>query len=397
MADTWPGGVGDGAAVGARSLDIDEPQVLVLYPDERPGYQWHHRVLMLRLENSSWVVWTPDNDLYVDDLSYYQFVSVVRNSPFPNDVALYAYIFQQPPGSFLSLARTRAREVGRLLGADVDDREDCLWVVAEQLHAKFGEEVPDAAILDPAQVVTKRTRGIWDTNGEEVVIEYVKRADLDDFKQKQAGGGDLRVLSITRDRGGKRHKDYREAVNELEETEFKDFPHEGTRVVKEYLESIRDGAGNLTSYHAEFIRVSGLAENSAIAHDHKALTQALHYGLTYDQMNIANSAMAEQVVRRLIQHELAVERDPRHPDYGGLGLLLSGTTTATGSAEVSKFRAWLSTRQQQQAATLKQARLLREEKASESKRKKGDGKGKKGNQQQQKTGASGDTAGAENG
>ena len=180
---------------------------------------------MLRLENSSWVVWTPDNDLFVDDPSCYQFVSVVRNSPFPNDVVLFAYIFQQPLGTLLTLARTRALEVGRLLGADVDDREDCLWMVGEQLHAKFGEEVPDTAILDPAQVGTKRTRGVWDRNGEEVMIEYVKRADFDDLRQKQAGGGDLRVLSITCDRGGKRHEDFREAVDELEEMEFKEFPH----------------------------------------------------------------------------------------------------------------------------------------------------------------------------
>ena len=55
-------------------------------------------------------------------------------------------------------------------------------------------------------------------------------------------------------------------------------------------------------------RQSGLSENSSVAHDHKSLCMALHLGHHYDQYNLANSAMAEQIVRRLIQHEMAVER-----------------------------------------------------------------------------------------
>ena len=86
--------------------------------------------------------------------------------------------------------------------------------------------------------------------------------------------------------------------------------------------------------------------------------------------------MAEQIARRLVQHELAVEKDPKHPEYGGLGSLLAGTTEEKGRVAVVKFTKWVSERQQQRAQILKQARLLREEKAADAKRRKGKGKGK---------------------
>ena len=78
--------------------------------------------------------------------------------------------------------------------------------------------------------------------------------------------------------------------------------------------------------------------------------------------------------------------------------MLSGTTTATGSADLGLEVPRVALDAAAAAGGNAQAGpLLREEKASETKRKKGDGKGKKGNRQQQKTGASGDTAGADNG
>eukprot|EP00972_Heterocapsa_arctica_P046542 6868023-Heterocapsa_arctica.AAC.1 len=85
---------------------------------------------------------------------------------------------------------------------------------------------------------------------------------------------------------------------------------------------------------------------------------------------MASSAMAEQIVRRLIQHELAVEKDSKH------GLLLSGSTEEKGRVAMPHFTKWVSEKQQQRAAILKQGRLLREKKSAEAKRRKGKGKGK---------------------
>eukprot|EP00972_Heterocapsa_arctica_P110081 16209410-Heterocapsa_arctica.AAC.1 len=63
-----------------------------------------------------------------------------------------------------------------------------------------------------------------------------------------------------------------------------------------------------------------------------------------------------------------MEKDSKHPDYRGLGSLLSGSSEEKGRVAVPRFTKWVSERQQQRAHFLKQGRLLREEKAAEAKR-----------------------------
>ena len=46
------------------SLDIDEPQVLINYPDD--AFPWHHRVLLRRLRDAVWLVATPDGNVWIN-------------------------------------------------------------------------------------------------------------------------------------------------------------------------------------------------------------------------------------------------------------------------------------------------------------------------------------------
>eukprot|EP00974_Lingulodinium_polyedra_P002008 188819-Lingulodinium_polyedra.AAC.1 len=71
--------------------------------------------------------------------------------------------------------------------------------------------------------------------------------------------------------------------------------------------------------------------------------------------------MAEQIARRIVQDELAVQRNPRHPDYGGLEAASGGPAGDRGKASTPGFSQWLADRQQSEAMLLKQTRLLREE------------------------------------
>ena len=163
----------------------------------------------------------------------------------------------------------------------------------------------------------------------------------------------------------------------LDETKFDDFPLAYPRATLEYLAGIMESTdGSFDTYHQSWVAASGVTPNSAVAHDHRILLEAVRLGLVYDQINVANSAMAEQIVRRLVQHEMATEKDPKHPDYGGLGALLSGSVEDKGRIAVPKFTKYIAERQQQHAQILKQNRVLREEKAAEAKRRKGKGKGK---------------------
>ena len=64
-----------------------------------------------------------------------------------------------------------------------------------------------------------------------------------------------------------------------------------------------------------------------------------------------------------MQLEMAVERNPSHPDFTGLEECMGGAVTASGAASVVSFREWVAGRQKDRATVLKQARLEREERA----------------------------------
>ena len=275
-------------------------------------------------------------------------------------------------------ARHRARDLARLLGAEGGDQEDRVWVVSELFHRRFGEEVDDGIVVNGGRCSVRGNRALLEENGEVVVLELVPKAELDKWKKERGGGGDLRLLGLFRGADGKRQLGFSDAVRLMSYTKFEDTPHEGPAVLLEFMQSVTASSGSLTSYHHEWLRLSGVGENTAIAHNHRTLLEALRLGAVYDQLNLPNSAMAEQIARRIVQDELAVERNPRHPDYGGLETVLGGPVGEKGKASTPSFSKWLSDRQHSEAHIMKQARLLREERGSEERRQKTKEKPKKG-------------------
>ena len=253
-----------------------------------------------------------------------------------------------------------------------------MWLAAEAGHAKFGHEVPAVDVDEDEKFKSVREKGIWTPKpDEEIYVARAAKGELDAWRRANSGGGELRLIGNFRDGAGRRNVEFRRAVELMTQTAFDDFTHDGERAMKEFLDAVVNGAGTFTSYHSEWVRASGVSDSSAIAHEHRVLFEAVRLGSVYDQYNLANSAMGEQIVRRIIQHEMAVARDSRHPDYTGLSLIMGGTVSETGAAVTSKFHNWAANRQRDQATVLKQGRLLREEKAEIHKKAKGKGKGKK--------------------
>ena len=79
------------------------------------------------------------------------------------------------------------------------------------------------------------------------------------------------------------------------------------------------------------------------------------------QVNLPNLSSREMLVRRLIQIEFAVERDPKATDFTGLNVVFSGPRTDSGGASATRFSEWIAGRQRDRASILKQTRLFREE------------------------------------
>ena len=84
-----------------------------------------------------------------------------------------------------------------------------------------------------------------------------------------------------------------------------------------------------------------------------------------DQVDVSNLQGIENLVRRQVQLEMAVERTPSHPDFAGLSEIMVGPIRDSGAANAARFRSWVGERQQERAQVLKQGRIEREELAAQ--------------------------------
>ena len=112
--------------------------------------------------------------------------------------------------------------------------------------------------------------------------------------------------------------------------------------------------------------MSGVAEGCAQAHEHRQICECLRMALFEDALDIQNLSCFEQLIRRVVQVEMAVDKNPRHPDFTGLLILVDGTTTSGGASRVPKFTSWVTARQKEQAEIYKQRRLFTEEQSKAS-------------------------------
>ncbi|CAK0832272.1 unnamed protein product [Prorocentrum cordatum] len=323
-------------AMAARTLDIREAQVQVHYPDE--DLEWHHRVLLHRVEGALWLGPTPDHEIVRVDLSVLRHHALDRSSAFPAQFAPMVHAFDPVDGQTLRDAKRQAQRRAALLGGgEVEDAEEYARSLASVADARCGEAVPADVVEDGDRCVTLGHRGVRMIDGEPRFVERVSRDERDSWVQScREDVEDIRVLGDHRSRVGRRDLDLRDAVESMREVTVEDWPDQGPRACLEYLKSIALGAGNLLTYQAEWQRLSGVAEGGAQGHEHRCHLETLRRAICHDQLNVVNLTCFEHVVRRVIQVEMAVEKNPRHPDFSGLGDVLAGPRSASGSAHVPR-------------------------------------------------------------
>ena len=76
-----------------------------------------------------------------------------------------------------------------------------------------------------------------------------------------------------------------------------------------------------------------------------------------ETLDVGNLSCFKQMVRRMVQLEMAVDENSKHPDFTGLGVLVDATTTSAGAAKVRRFTSGVTARQKKQAEIFKQHRL----------------------------------------
>ena len=359
------------ASMATHALATRLRIVLVDYPDDE-NFTWHMRLLIYHGGGTQWVASTPDHHLQLLDLARHRILPLRSGEELPVRVRGDAYIFDEfeegEEEALIRQAKMYAETVGFVVPGPA--RPAGVWRVSDTAHAQFGEVVPDEALDDEESVVIRGEVGLAYLDERWVSIERVADGDLAAWRDKKGSGPgrDKRVLGVARDPRGKRFLREEEALRHWSGAPIPDTPLQGPSVVLPFFEALTVAGLTLVAYHMNWKQKSGVGERSAVCREHFLICDQLRVEVTIDQLDLTQLVGSEFRVRRLLQIEQAVERNPRQPDFEGLEIMLTSALTPAGGAVTEKFNEWLTARQRDQAQTMKQGRLLREERAAAAKK-----------------------------
>eukprot|EP00434_Breviolum_minutum_P013777 symbB.v1.2.012153.t1/scaffold793.1/size162056/2 len=283
----------------------------------------------------------------------------IEHHGFARAKAPFVYAFDDLSRGELEAYKRRARVMCNLFNeASMQEVDNYEWLIADVSRSDFGERVADEEI---DQGVSLRDSALVEIGGDEVYVVRVALSKKDEWlKSKEETKGDPRVLGFFTDSQGRRFLDFSQAIDLMNEFAFDDWPLSGPRAVLEFLKSVREGSADLVGYHLQWSRNSGISQYSAALFEHRVICDSLKAFITVDQIDPSSLLGVEYLVRRLIQIETAVSRNPSAPDYG-LEVIMEGGIGPAGEARVVKFQEWIAARLKEKAQVQKQSRLFREE------------------------------------
>ena len=351
----------------ARTFDIPETQVVLHFPGD--PFPWHGRILFERTDGANWIGYSPDTDDGPQsvDLVHEDYEVLERNCALPAHlIGAGVYWFDPISGPEFRQLRRAAKVHASLLGADnVTLLPEHNWRYSEGTTDKFASVV-DPAVVQSAEFVELSGHALANVDGQIYRCELVGDGEVDGWtKEKKSDDLDDRLLPEANGT-----EPLTELVSSMDTAERTWPMFSGPRATREFLDSVVAAQGNFVSYHAEWVRLSGVSQHSPAVYSHRHDLEVLRLALHIDNLQAANLACIEQVVRHLIQTERAVERNPAAPDYGGLGVLTDGTVSAKGAAVTTGFDAWIAQKQMEKGKQRQQERLYREEMAKPSKQQK---------------------------
>ena len=128
------------------TLDVPERQLLIDFFADANGFFWHHRILLVHVRETTWVVCTPDQSVQMLDVSQHRLVMLSRNAAFPPDRVVSTYSCD--PADFtdaiMARLRTEAAAMAEILGggpavpAQPAAAVAVSWRISDLSHAQFG-------------------------------------------------------------------------------------------------------------------------------------------------------------------------------------------------------------------------------------------------------------------
>jgi hypothetical protein len=139
------------------ALDIGEAQILVYYEND-PQTQWHHRILVRHLREAVWGVAPPDSEIQVADLGVMRIIPLAQSGQLPAERLGNNYMFDPVDEATLATFHATASRMAEVLGGATPSAGDRLlgqacWVIADTSLETFGDEVADDVVHPDAAIV----------------------------------------------------------------------------------------------------------------------------------------------------------------------------------------------------------------------------------------------------
>eukprot|EP00435_Cladocopium_sp_Y103_P076176 s26_g80.t1 len=363
----------------------------------------HTRVVLAEVDPTTheYVILTPDYDVYTEMLHHSNpDVTAVYNvgpgGGLPHGVRRnYVYGFApmtaQELARFMAAGRAEAQaEIARRGGvapavaavpqavvAPVAAAPDAglVWVLAEMVDGrKIGEPVDPPA--NPPTLDDFALMSMTDDKGKArpVLIRRIAPSDVAAFceeriklaRSSEAAEGDdiyaaedVRTMEISYNANGERQKNFKEAVGEMAQVAFEDFPLE-PRTCLEYLRAVGQISESCYGQHLAWVQQAKIPESNRAIHEDEILARILDTCISYDCLNASNLACMELVVRRRQLIAQAHSLNPAAPTYEGADLFLGNQYRAGGGICVPALKEYVSKGLHAEAQILKERRKLAE-------------------------------------
>ncbi|CAK0907840.1 unnamed protein product [Prorocentrum cordatum] len=221
------------------------------------------------------------------------------------------------------------------LAAPAAPPSDVTWLIIDPVHPDFGRErhpspdaemageyamaldvnrlpvpvkrVPISDVATFLDTVHMRVRKILDDEAAAVKadggLEGRLNEALDGGTQTPPAGEDARTLTVSYDKHGERHKDWRSVCAEISYSHFDDWEkcHEGPPVTLPLFKNIQRQGGDPRLFFPIWCRDSGVSPQGRTGIEMKLLLEILYLSGCYDQVNGPSLASVEAVSRRVRQ------------------------------------------------------------------------------------------------
>ena len=383
------------------------------------GEPWHERLILAGLGGARYLILTPDEDMYEEEIDTRQLADFKQAGPrgglpkglgaaFGRPVYRFA---DRPKGAALqawldeaeSQAEDLREERRRAPGADEPEpagepalpladgladggRSDWCCVVA-QGDVKRGKvySLPDSLDTPSEIFVSSGSHGLYDLGRRGASAVMIRLAPdalagdalrafaaevaapvpgLLDSPTPPAPAEDARTLAILRDSAGRRFRTLRSVTEAAEKSEFEDWILSGPRTTLYVVTEIAKQSGGPVQRHTTWKHENKLndEEHSVVAHE--MLSEILELACTYDQVDVSNLASMEALARHMQFIEQKVKKKKETAlNFDSQDYYLGRTRRTGGAIMCPELLKWVAESAARDSAILKEERKAAEERA----------------------------------